>query len=296
VKTGYSLLLGEYVEAEVLEYHDCEHWQIVCPACKEPLFKCRRETPFVTHYLSHYGKDKAYVDECELRAKSITETHINQVNVFSRGQKLKYFLNVFSDMVKDCLWSGQCNWAEETRKVSRQSKALRKLKVYTHSYCKKKFCHHYDVEAVFYHYEMEHKSIGCNLKTTFSNEMQVRIAADFWDYVIKTKSTFAFDFLFNNAWVLKAETVRSTSLPALTEADRKYIAETDGPVLLGVPSTGLNGALVLLSELENKNSCLINDNHNDLMAFGECLAEYMIRILCRIDYKKWLLKAAECPR
>ena len=45
MKLGYSLLLGEHIEAEWIEYTDCKVFQIVCPNCKEPIFKVFRQVP-----------------------------------------------------------------------------------------------------------------------------------------------------------------------------------------------------------------------------------------------------------
>ena len=72
MKLGYSLLLGEHIEAEWIEYTDCKVFQIVSPNCKEPIFKVFRQVPPPgVHYLSHYEKDSAYEADCELRVASM---------------------------------------------------------------------------------------------------------------------------------------------------------------------------------------------------------------------------------
>ena len=95
MKTGYSLLLGEYVDAQKVNYVDCKQFQIVCPICKEPIFKVNRElTSTPIEYLSHYQKDKAYIAECELRVRSLSKEEIAKSNSVSRDQRLEYFLGV----------------------------------------------------------------------------------------------------------------------------------------------------------------------------------------------------------
>ena len=93
MKLGYSMLLGELIEAGGVEYGDCQGFQIVCPSCKEPVFKVHRHEQGI-HYLSHYEKAKAYEAECELRVNSISTRDIEATNATSRGQSLQYFLSV----------------------------------------------------------------------------------------------------------------------------------------------------------------------------------------------------------
>jgi hypothetical protein len=100
MKLGYSLLLREYVAAEKIDYSDCKNFQIVCPNCKEPIFKVERKIePQIIHYLSHYNRDKDYVDICELRVIKISSREIESVNNISRNQKLEYFLKVLKDAI-----------------------------------------------------------------------------------------------------------------------------------------------------------------------------------------------------
>ena len=92
MKLGYSNLLGEYAAASELEYRDCEKFQIVCPQCREPLFKVLRdidETP--THYLSHYAAARAYASDCEMRVSAISTGAMEEHGRSSRNQRLERF-------------------------------------------------------------------------------------------------------------------------------------------------------------------------------------------------------------
>mgnify|MGYP000085431440 CR=1 FL=1 len=98
MKIGYSILLGEYIDAQAINYTDCKSFQIVCPICREPIFKVeRKDPPPILHYLSHYEKSKAFVSDCELRVKGISDNEKKAENNLARGQKLEYFLSVLKD-------------------------------------------------------------------------------------------------------------------------------------------------------------------------------------------------------
>jgi hypothetical protein len=100
MKLGYSMLLGEHIKAPVIGYSDCKDFQIVCPACKEPIFKAVRAFPVPPiHYLSHYVKSKAYETQCELRVSSMSASDLAKHDAESRGQRLIYFLSVIRGAV-----------------------------------------------------------------------------------------------------------------------------------------------------------------------------------------------------
>ena len=97
MKLAHSLLLGEHVDAMRVVYGDCARYQITCPNCKEPVFKVERKSSQSSEqldYFSHYNRDKAYTDVCELRVSAISREEIIKVQATSRDQKLKYFLRI----------------------------------------------------------------------------------------------------------------------------------------------------------------------------------------------------------
>ena len=98
---GYSNLLGETIEAALLDYSDYRRFQIVCPVCREAVFKVVRDAlPASLHYLSHYAAAQAYAADCELRVARFNQREIEQQNLTSRGQKLDLFLRVLRDTIK----------------------------------------------------------------------------------------------------------------------------------------------------------------------------------------------------
>ena len=96
MKYGYSLFLQEYVNPKDVDYEDTRLFQIICPECKEPVYKVVREE--TTEYFSHYKKDETLTKQCELRVNSISSSKINEVSAQSRNQKLNLFIKVFQDI------------------------------------------------------------------------------------------------------------------------------------------------------------------------------------------------------
>jgi len=92
MKYSYSLLIREYIYPEKVEYDDTKLFQLVCPECKEPVFKVKRDDKI--NYFSHYKK-KSNDDICNLRVDSKNKNEIELESKENRGQNLKHFLSVF---------------------------------------------------------------------------------------------------------------------------------------------------------------------------------------------------------
>lgn len=99
MKYGYANLLSEAIDAALLTHEDCRAFQIVCPICREPVFKVERARPESLHYLSHYAAAAAYSAECELRVGKFDPREVEAQNALSRGQKIALFLKVFREAV-----------------------------------------------------------------------------------------------------------------------------------------------------------------------------------------------------
>ena len=106
MKTAYSLFLREHVDPRIIGYEDCRTFQIVCPVCKEPVFRvCRKNAYKEIAFFSHYRKDETLNKQCELRVNRISSDTITDINAESRNQKLRLFLRVFQDIV----WANEYN-------------------------------------------------------------------------------------------------------------------------------------------------------------------------------------------
>jgi hypothetical protein len=103
MKYGYATLLSELIGATECSYDDCKQFQIVCPECREPLFKVHREKDDI-HFLSHYKKDTLNFETCELRVSQYNENKVKAFNKQSHEQSLKLFLAQFQGQLRALSW------------------------------------------------------------------------------------------------------------------------------------------------------------------------------------------------
>lgn len=94
MKVGYSLTQSEVVAAVELDYGDCAAFQVVCPCCRQPVFKKVRAQPAgdALHFLSHYRADSDEARECELRVAALSQAFLALWTEEGRGQTLARFL------------------------------------------------------------------------------------------------------------------------------------------------------------------------------------------------------------
>ncbi len=90
------MLLREFVEAEEVEFGDCERFQVTCPACREAVFKKTRRSAdsTVTHFLSHYRADGTDDRDCELRVDAIPHERLDAMSAEGREQTLDGFMSI----------------------------------------------------------------------------------------------------------------------------------------------------------------------------------------------------------
>jgi hypothetical protein len=208
MKIGYSLLISEYINAEKVDYSDCKNFQIVCPSCKEPVFKVERELDTSsTHYLSHYSRDKAYVDECELRITKISQSEIQSVNTASQNQKLEYFLSVLKDAIIENEYTQDDDSVEAVKALFKQignSAGIQFYKDRMYELTKQQVLHSSESEIfqLFDDYIADITKIsGSFHKTSLSIEMQKRIAYDILHHIISAKARGNYSFLFSHGYI-----------------------------------------------------------------------------------------------
>jgi hypothetical protein len=99
MKDAYSNLLGEYVQAHEVDHGDISGFQIVCPCCREEIFKVARETKRKRiDFFSHYRASAAFtIDECERRVGSLSSSEKLQASETSRMHTLEMFRSVIRD-------------------------------------------------------------------------------------------------------------------------------------------------------------------------------------------------------
>ncbi len=109
MKDAYSNLLGEFVEARDVDNQDVAGFQIVCPCCRDAIFKVCRETDSATiDFFSHYKAPKDFtVAECERRVKGMTSEEISRINASGKAQTLEAFRRVLRQAVSAIPVSGK---------------------------------------------------------------------------------------------------------------------------------------------------------------------------------------------
>lgn len=218
MKIGYSMLLGEYIDSEKISYTDCKSFQIVCPVCKEPVFKVERKQPSSTlHYLSHYEKSKTVVSDCELRVESISYHDRESTNNLSRGQKLEYFLSLLRNEIIKREFGSNPQIVNKVKKEIRlwmNAPGVRLFRdlFYKHQSENDEMNKFENLSVIFDDYVDDFKSSGDNFPLTgFAISTQKRIASDVCLHLLSAKTGGNFTFLFCIAFGLLSERISSAS-------------------------------------------------------------------------------------
>lgn len=200
MKIGYSNLLGEHLQAELLNHRDCEPFQVVCPACREPIFKVERTGDGEgIHYLSHYAAAKSFQHDCELRVSCIATEFISKGNQSSRDQRLQYFLQVLRDLVgRDKIYSGS---PQKAQKLLNHSKAISWLRLQHYEMATKLAWSQADFGEAVSGYIADLASHGAMLDTAFAATVQERISFDIWRSLSSPNARSNYEFLFNHGYV-----------------------------------------------------------------------------------------------
>jgi hypothetical protein len=131
----------------------------------------------------------------------------------------------------------------------------------------------------------DHREQGIAFETTFQLERQKRIACDFWQHVLTTKSRSSFNFLFNAAWGLYDVSLKQASEEReLAGYERNLLS-----VLNELPRAGKVRGTEILSLLREL-PVPTPSGTLDVKLFSE-VVDHMLRILLRLDYHKQLTKA-----
>lgn len=300
MKTGYSILLGEYVDAEVLEYRDCEPFQIVCPVCSEPLFKvARAKDEGATEYLSHYRRADAYDANCELRVDASASSDRERHNTQSRNQKLEYFLGVFRSALEEDPAMSYPNGLEKGQKQLNKSKALGVIRESHRATAKKAedFSNYGMFKETVDFYIKEAGGIGEIPITGFSIATQSRIAFDLMKLLLTEKSTRNYHALFNHSAIFLLHRCAMPN-PASSAVDAEIVSSI-AAYLSGLIQRGTRAGMEILQEMMQRPVY----NHepepsNYLNKLGAEVAHEMIGTLVRLPYFSLLKRrgAAGVPR
>lgn len=88
MRTGYSLLIDEYVDAALAEPADCDALRICCPVCREPV---AQETEAGAPRFRHVAPQFPFFEaECESRASDFDQDYCHQHNTRARRRRLEF--------------------------------------------------------------------------------------------------------------------------------------------------------------------------------------------------------------
>jgi hypothetical protein len=280
MKLGYSILLGEHIKAHTIDYSDCKAFQIVCPNCKEPVFKVFREQPPPgVHYLSHYEKDKSYETECELRVKSITNNDIEHGNTLSRGQRLEYFLSVLKEAIVNAV--SRITYCPE-------NEAHKRIVSITSSSGPQRFRN--SITKALRHESksrdlLEHRvtyilkfwtNRGFKLSTSFAMETQKRIVKDVFVHILSAKAQANFSYLFGAAYM----TVINGAIQAIEAGNSDPNWQVQFGAMTGLIEADRHEADFIIQGLRE----IHTQDHSLLQAITHSIANEMVFILWVLPY------------
>lgn len=126
MKAGHSNLLGHMVDAASVPQRGCADLQIVCPICREPVYKSgRQDGERSLDYLAHFPNTKADVSQCELRvSRMMADRAPDEDEIRGRRENLKFFLAVLTQMIDEALSNLNGEAASKYMGVIRRSRMV----------------------------------------------------------------------------------------------------------------------------------------------------------------------------
>lgn len=186
--------LSSYYKAEELDYENIAQLQMVCPCCREPVFKVARQSEAGSvDYFSHHKAQAAISAECERRVAGISASQREAVNEASRGQSLALFRSVVTGALKKIpihdrvyepsLGGPSRKWAQKVATmlhVMIREKALENVVTYTD-----------DIRQGW----------GSISETKFERSYRTKIAADLMRTLVTEHSSRSFNYILDRAIV-----------------------------------------------------------------------------------------------
>lgn len=295
---GYSNLLGKHINASALDYNDCKRYHIVCPVCRERLFKARRTNSdgHERHYLSHFRSAAAHAHDCELRVASMGLTALDSFDHTTRGQYLDDYLRDFNDLISrdvEVLCPGDLNTQRLERDVMlslSQSELLMEFAADLAGELQGMELE--DVEGNFEgHAESYLTSFGEGEDPYYgrSEASQRRVAKDLWAHLLTPPALANFRCLFCRAYsVLIHRLEATTKLREVTEEERLLL-----DTIKGFPVQDAATANVTLRLMSGYPVDIIYgvDSTDLLEGLKSHLIEEMVGVLLRLPYEEALLIA-----
>lgn len=247
MKTGYSILLGEYIASSGLTHGDCEVFQVVCPACREPVFKVMRSTEHEesgpVDYLSHYRRTNPAFQSCELRVDGLSSAHIAQTNRQTRDQRLAYFLDVFRDMLPCDPFVRYTKSMQKTHQWLGRSEAWRAMRTGHYQAATTGFARSPEFHETARLFCRDSADNGNLINTSFAVDKQINIAADMMATISTLPSRSSYNALFNHAGIVLIQDCHRSDRVA-DDAERQMF-DTMGGFLSAITEGGKPGERAL---------------------------------------------------
>lgn len=289
MRTGYCILLGEYIEAPWIEYRDCEALQIVCPSCYEPVFKvvANRDAE-EKHYLSHYRKDAAFDAECELRVKSVSIPEQQRHNSDSREQRLLYFLRVFLSALQRDPFISYRHDIQRTHSEITRSRSYREFRAVHFEQMRAGMQESPDAFRDFaadYWNDIGQWPSGIP-KTVFATEVQTRIAFDMLKCLVTEPGRSNYCALFNHSALYLAGRVQSKAEGSNDSSGETTVCLTLSHFLEGLLSGVEDRVRAALFEMRNTpiNPPWVAEPSSYLLKVSSEISHEMVGSLLRLPY------------
>lgn len=299
MRLGYSLLLGEHLEAASIDYGDCGAFQITCPNCREPVFKVRRASADTSHYLAHYRRNKAYADDCELRVAAITHQTVESHAHCARQQKLSYFLSVLRRALSETIFDGlpfeqRAAHGERSMRLLEKSKPVGEFgaSLYEMSRRNRRGIAG-ELDKIFEEYLADITRDGQRpfFQTSFSIIVQKRIAGDVWMHLLTPQARANFNALYYHAYLV--------AIARMEQAERLQRWELDMCFALAkLSSTSREGGRRLLRDaLSYPVESADGARQSSLLGkMNALVAHEMFGLLLRLPYFELLREAQNSSR
>ena len=200
MKIGYSISVGEHVNATDIEYQDISDFKIVCPICREPVHKVERGDQ---HFLSHKNKIPGETGECEMRVASFTRTQLDALDCLARGQTLQAFFADLPDMIDAVMPREQAdvpNWREIAQRHQWRPDA-RRMRAGHKAYVMKYMKNHHIADNLEVALREEHHIYAvAPSRSRLNRHLQKRAAMDMYRTLITPAGKIGFEHLYWASW------------------------------------------------------------------------------------------------
>ena len=285
---GYSNLLTEILPAIDIDYEDTADLQIVCPACREPIYKAVRKGSPAVHYLAHYEASRSAVAECELRVGSMGEATIATQNQDARRQTLEYFLAVFEEMLKETLERAYRPAHPATLMALGRHKTFAVFREIAKDAMLRKFSPATLARVAEASFGNKGRDVLTPKAKHLGARRQAVISADIMQTLLGGASKRNFNLLFNSAWAVAMEWAKPEERAELI--DSLGITDEALDVLWRMPFTSRNKAIRMIQELEAQPFRNGDLGTTGLIIFIEM---FMNDLLLATDYLGWLARRSE---